>query len=102
MMSASLIASTACTVARPGCPGPTPTSLTVLPGPTRKRLELSRYHVVGQRRQRLHRLATTDAHELASRIGRQRLRSFDCTPRSSALAHESDDLLRFRDTQCMF
>src|SRR5438552_16820438 len=78
MTSASLTASTACTVASPGCPGPTPTSLTLLiappcptpPGTQGERLELSADHVVGQRGKRRRGVAGTDCFELfACRIG---------------------------------
>src|SRR5260370_32718895 len=96
MMSASLIASTAWMVARPGCPGPTPTSLTLLPGPTRKRLELSRNHVAGQGGQRLHCRTRVDYLELAPRFGCQRACPFDGSLRASTRAHERHHLVGFR------
>src|SRR5258706_7945870 len=99
MMSASLIASTAWMVARPGCPGPTPTSLTLLPGPTTKRLELSRNHVAGQGGQRFHCRTRANYLELAPRIGRQRPCRFDSSRRASTRAHERHHLAGFRRAQ---
>src|SRR5258706_13574729 len=102
MMSASLIASTAWMVARPGCPGPTPTSLTLLPGPTTKRLELSRNHVAGQGGQRFHCRTRGDYLELAPRIGCQRACLFDGSLGASTRAHECHHLVGFRCAELVF
>src|SRR5712692_3751525 len=59
-----------------------------------KRLELSRNHVVGERGQRLHCLATTHSHELVARIGCQRACALDGTLGSMARPNERHDLLR--------
>src|SRR5258708_27648340 len=96
MMSASLIASTAWMVARPGCPGPTPTSLTLLPGTTRKRLELSRNHVPGQGGKRLQCRTCADNLELGPRVGCQRACPFDGSFGASTRAHERHHLVGFR------
>src|ERR1700674_698189 len=96
MTSASVIASTACTVASPGCPGPTPTSLTLpMPPPMAlDRLELSGNHVVRQRRQRADRLWMTQRAQPAARFGCVLAGSFERALRTAAAAHDLHHVLR--------
>src|SRR5436309_10232045 len=99
MPSATLSAPTACAVASPGRPGPTPTSLTLLmaprPSPTRDtavRLELSADHVGGQRLEGIARLTLLNRLELTSRERGILLCDGRRLPRCSARAHDLDDL----------
>src|SRR5260370_40206946 len=98
MTSASLTASTACKVARPGCPGPTPTSLTLLmppcpsqPGTRGDRLELSADHVAGEHLERGGCVAVAQSFQLITRQARIVARLLERAPRAIAVPNSLDN-----------